>query len=66
VSGAKRPQTLELGVVKGQADGKDFGEQIDGGEGSVVIIDVVYVYVRVSSKGNCDSLVPSRVENGGG
>jgi len=33
-----------IGVVKGQADGKDLGGQIDGGEDSVVLIDVVYIY----------------------
>jgi len=33
-----------IGVAKGQADGKDLLGQIDGGEGSVVLIDVVYVY----------------------
>lgn len=43
---AKRPWTLELDVVKGQTDGKDHGEQIDGGDGTVVIVErrrVIYI-----------------------
>ena len=61
---AKRLKTLELGFVKRQTDGKNLGEQIDGGEGSVVIIDVVYVYVWVALDGRSDSLVPSLVKDG--
>ena len=60
----KRPQTLELSVVKRQTDRKDLGEQIDAGEGSVVIIDVVYVYVWVAFDGRSDGLIPSRIKDG--
>jgi len=38
---SKRPETLELGVVKGEADGDDLGEEVERSESAVVIVDVV-------------------------
>ena len=58
--GTKRPQTPELSVVEGQTDRHDLGEQIDGSEGAMVIVDVVYVDIRVTFDRRSDSLVPSR------
>ena len=60
---AERPQTLELGIMKGQTDGDDLGEQIYGRQGTVVVVDVVDVNARESAHGGGDGLVPCRVED---
>ena len=59
----KRPETLELGIVEGQADGDDLGQQVNGSEGAVIIVDVVYVNIWVALDRRSDSLIPSRVED---
>jgi hypothetical protein len=41
--GTKRPETLELGIMKGQADWDDFGKEIDRSQGAVVVVDVINV-----------------------
>jgi hypothetical protein len=60
----KRPQTLELGVVRGQTDRDDLGKQIDGSEDAVVIIDAVYVDTQVTFGSRGNGLIPSRAEDG--
>ena len=59
----KRPQTLELGIVEGQTDRDDLGQEVKRNEGAVVIFDVVYVDIRVTMDRRSDSLIPSRVED---
>jgi hypothetical protein len=49
--------------MEGQADGSDLGQQVNGSEGPVVIVDVVYVDIRVTVNRRGDSLIPSRVED---
>jgi hypothetical protein len=49
--------------MEGQADGNDLGQQVNGSEGPVVIVDVVYVDIRVTVNRRGDSLIPSRVED---
>jgi hypothetical protein len=49
--------------MEGQADGNDLGQQVNGSECPVVIVDVVYVDIRVTVNRRGDSLIPSRVED---
>ena len=62
----KRPQTLELGIVEGQTDRDDLGQEVKGNEGAVVIVNMVYVDIRVTMDRRGDSLIPSRVEDNRG
>ena len=39
----ERPQTLELSVMEGQTDGNCLGEKVEGREGTVGIVDMIYV-----------------------
>ena len=59
----KWPQTLELGIVEGQTDRDDLGQEVKGNEGAVVVINMVYVDIRVTVDRRSDSLIPSRVED---
>jgi len=54
---------LELGIVEGQADRDDLGQQVNGSKSTMVIVDVVYVDIRVTVDRCGNSLIPSRIED---
>jgi len=55
----KRPQTLEFSIVEGQTNRDDLGQEVKGNESAVVVIDMVYVDIRVMMDCRSDSLIPS-------
>lgn len=44
--GSQRPKTLEFGIVKGQADGKDLGQEIQRSQSAVIIYKAVSLEPR--------------------
>jgi hypothetical protein len=40
---SKRPETLELGVVKGETGREDLWEEVERGKGAVVVVDVILI-----------------------
>ena len=55
---AQRPETLELGIVQRETDGHDLGKQVEGSEGTMVVVDVVDVNVREAADRLGNGLVP--------
>ena len=56
---------MELGIVQRQTNGKDLGQEVDRGEGTVVVVDMVDIDGRVAADSSSDGLVTCRVEDGG-
>ena len=61
----ERQEHSEFCVVERQVNRNNLGQEVERGEGTVIVADVVYVYGWGTTNSSPNSRVPSRVEDGG-